>query len=129
MTPLIYHVVVNQIKAYEDAVGNSIAWPEYIILTVPLLLENKSKLFQKLVDRILVVDCPEDVQVERVMKRSSLRRKDVEKILAAQCPRYFRILKADDVIHNYDCDPADNQQVVDELHKRYLELAIQAKKS
>lgn len=117
MTPLIYHCVVTKIAEIRRYPGRT----QYIILTVPLLLE--SKIFTKLVDHILVVDCPEDVQVKRVMKRSNISKQDVEKILAAQCPRYFRIMKADDVIHNYGCEPSSIQNVVDELHIRYLELA------
>lgn len=126
MSPLIYHVVTERIAHYEHLVGNDFAWPEYIILTVPLLLESKT--FSKLVDRILVVDCPEDVQVERVVKRSGgMTRKIAEKILQSQVPRYFRVMKADDVIHNYDCEPSDNEVVVQSLHNHYLALAIQAK--
>jgi dephospho-CoA kinase len=119
MTPLIYHVVLEEIKRAEGT------FADYIILTVPLLLE--SKLFLKLVDRVLVIDCPESQQVERVMKRSGLTRKMVDKILQAQVPRYFRVMKADDVIHNYDNEPSDNVLAVDELHARYCSLAIQAK--
>lgn len=125
MSPLIYHCVVTQIEEISDQMLEHRDAPKYIMLTVPLLLE--SKLFSKLVDRVLVVDCPESVQVERVMKRSGLSKKMVDKILQAQAPRYFRILKADDVIHNYDCEPSDNKEVVKEIHAHYLELAIQAK--
>jgi dephospho-CoA kinase len=120
LTPLIYHECLRRIKEHKAAWLDII--PNYLILTVPLLLD--SKLFQNLVDRILVVDCPVDVQVERVMKRSKLRKQDVEKIIAAQRPRYFRIMKADDVIHNYDCEPIDNDKIVEQLHERYLELAV-----
>jgi dephospho-CoA kinase len=126
MTPLIYHVVTERISDIEASVGVAPAWPTYIILTVPLLLE--SKVFSKLVDRILVIDCPEDVQVARVMKRSGLSKKMVEKILQAQSPRIFRIMKSDDVLHNYDCDPSDNEEAVKALHQRYLDLAIQGTK-
>lgn len=125
MTPLIYHCVVKDIEAHEERAKQYPEAHRYVMLTVPLLLE--SKLFSKLVDRVLVVDCPESVQVERVMKRSGLSKKMVDKILQAQAPRYFRILKADDVIHNYDCEPSDNKEVVKEIHAHYLELAIQAK--
>lgn len=118
MTPLIYHVVTEEIERIRQS-GTA----AYIILTVPLLLE--SKVFRKLVDRVLVVDCPEDVQVDRVMKRSGLSKNMVEKILQAQSPRIFRIMKSDDVIHNYDCDPIENKEAVEQLHAHYLELSIQ----
>lgn len=132
MTPLIYHVVTEKIAAIKaESVLNKIkarlnGETKYIILTVPLLLE--SKVFRKLVDRVLVIDCPEDVQVDRVMKRSGLTKKMAEKILQAQSPRIFRIMKSDDVIHNYDTDPVEHAETVKELHERYKALAIQGTK-
>lgn len=119
MTPLIYENVLNEINAL---VGSNNP-PPYIILTVPLLVENKSDTFSRLVDRILVVDCPETIQAERVMKRSGLSKKEVERIISAQAPRWARQVKANDVIHNYECEPEDNLLVVKELHERYIELA------
>ena len=138
MTPLIYHVVTERIAEVEannaafnklkEQLGSTTEGPlnAYIILTVPLLLE--SKVFRKLVDRVLVIDCPEDIQVDRVMKRSGLTKKMAEKILQAQSPRIFRIMKSDDVIHNYDTDPSEHLETVKELHQRYLDLAIQGTK-
>lgn len=131
MSPLIYHEVKNQIKFFDSCVEQEPAWPDYIILTVPLLIpkynntgSNKvSKIFQDLVNRILVIDCPEETQIERVMARSKLQRKMVEKIINSQSERLLRIMKADDLIHNFDCAPEDNLPVVKELHERYIQLA------
>jgi dephospho-CoA kinase len=119
MSPLIYHVVKETINKFESQIHLS---KKYILLSVPLLLENK--IFSKLVNRTLVVDCPEDVQIERVMKRNGMSKAQVERIIANQRPRVFRIMKADDVIHNYDCEPNDNNFFVNELHQKYLELAF-----
>jgi len=119
MSPLIYHEVKTRIAELELSMIDEVG--KYVMLTVPLLTE--SKIYTKLVDRILVIDCPEDVQVERVMKRSGLRKAEVEKILAAQAPRYFRIMKGDDVISNFDCKPEDNLSIVKELHEQYCEFS------
>jgi len=70
----------------------------YGILAVPLLLERGSLL--PFVSRVLVVDCPEDEQVRRVMRRSGLPAADVRAIMATQLPRADRLARADDVIDN-----------------------------
>lgn len=71
---------------------------EYGILAVPLLLERGNVL--PLVARVLVVDCPEDEQVRRVMLRNGLPEADVRAIMATQLPRSERLARADDVIDN-----------------------------
>lgn len=121
MSPLIYHCVLEELRSIETWKTQGSEVGSYVMLTVPLLTE--SKIYSKLVDRILTIDCPEDTQIERVMKRSGLRKSEVEKILAAQAPRYFRIMKADDVISNFDCKPEDNLAVVSELHEKYCEFS------
>lgn len=70
----------------------------YGILMVPLLLEGGASL--ALVDRVLVVDCPEEMQVARVVARSGLDPAEVRAIMAAQLPRAERLKRADDVIDN-----------------------------
>lgn len=70
----------------------------YIIIAVPLLLESPA--FQKLVQRVLVVDCDENIQVARVMGRSQLGEAEVRNIIAQQIPRSERLHQADDIIHN-----------------------------
>jgi len=70
----------------------------YGLLCVPLLLERKTMLPR--VARILVVDCPEELQIERVMARSALSAAAVREIMATQLPRAARLAGADDVIDN-----------------------------
>ncbi len=70
----------------------------YGLLSVPLLLEGKTMLPG--IARVLVVDCPEELQVERVMARSALSATVVREIMAAQLSRAARIARADDVIDN-----------------------------
>jgi dephospho-CoA kinase len=92
----------------------------YAILMVPLLIESGE--YRKRVNRIAVVDCAESTQIERVMSRSGLARKEIERILAAQATRAERLAAADDVIENdgaLDQLPAQ----IERLHRRYLELS------
>jgi dephospho-CoA kinase len=70
----------------------------YIIIVVPLLPESPA--FRQLVQRVLVVDCDETVQVARVIGRSRMGEAEVRGIIAQQTPRAERLHLADDVIHN-----------------------------
>ncbi|MBK9352210.1 MAG: dephospho-CoA kinase [Sulfuritalea sp.] len=70
----------------------------YAILMVPLLVESGD--YRKRVDRVAVVDCREETQIARVMRRNGLARPEVERILAAQASRAQRLEAADDVIDN-----------------------------
>ncbi len=70
----------------------------YGILSVPLLLERGTLLPR--IARVLVVDCPEEVQVQRVIARSAMAADDVRAIMATQLPRAARLARADDVIDN-----------------------------
>mgnify|MGYP002635367558 CR=1 FL=1 len=92
----------------------------YVILMIPLLVETGEP--HARCDRVVVVDCPETTQIERVMARSKLSRDAVEAILAAQASRAERLSHADDVIDNGGA-PADLQSQVDALHARYVALA------
>ncbi|QJD29921.1 dephospho-CoA kinase [Methylococcus geothermalis] len=91
----------------------------YCLLCIPLLLETGRR---KFVDRVLVVDCPETLQIERVVRRSGLRPEEVRAIMAAQVSRSERLAAADDVIVN-TADPACLESEVDALHRRYCALA------
>jgi dephospho-CoA kinase len=92
----------------------------YVILMIPLLVETGEP--HARCDRVVVVDCPEATQIERVMARSELSREAVEAIMAAQASRTERLSHADDVIDNGGA-PADLQPQVDALHARYVALA------
>jgi dephospho-CoA kinase len=90
----------------------------YIIHAVPLLVESAE--YRKRVDRVLVVDCPEDLQIERVRARSALPEEQVRAIIATQASRADRLASADDVIDNSGSLDALCRQVA-ALHQRYLE--------
>ncbi|GAB6049848.1 dephospho-CoA kinase [Hydrogenophilus islandicus] len=92
----------------------------YLILVVPLLVETGA--YQALLDRILVVDCPEALQIARVKARSGLPDEQIAAILAAQAPRAVRLAAANDVIDNSGDLEHLARQVADH-HQRYLKLA------
>ena len=89
----------------------------YVIHVVPLLVESAE--YRQRVARVLVVDCPEAVQVERVRRRSSLSEEEVRRIIGAQIKSEVRLTAADDVIDNAGTLDALHKQVR-ELHVRYL---------
>ncbi len=91
----------------------------YQVIVVPLLLESPLGEF---VDRILVVDCPEEVQVARLMARDAESEARARRILAAQSSREARLAVADDVIVN-DGDLGETLEQVQALHECYLALA------
>ena len=92
----------------------------YCMLAIPLLVENRAE--YGWVDRVLVVDAPEEVQVRRLMERDGVTRDHARRMLAAQSTRQQRLAIADDVIINDGDESALDAQVA-ALHARYLELA------
>jgi dephospho-CoA kinase len=110
--PLIRARVEKQLK--------ELATP-YALLAVPLLVETS---FKDFVDRILVVDCPEALQLERLMRRDALPRTEALAMLRAQADRVTRLKAAHDIIDNSGSPEATRRQVA-RFHSRYLELATQ----
>ncbi|EMB4082416.1 TPA: dephospho-CoA kinase [Klebsiella aerogenes] len=94
----------------------------YLLWVVPLLVENR--LTDK-ADRVLVVDVPKEMQIERTIRRDGVSREHAEHILAAQATREQRLAAADDVIENMGSADAVASHVA-RLHEKYLMLASQA---
>ena len=94
----------------------------YGVLIVPLLLE-KGGLVSR-VARVAVVDCPEDEQVRRVVRRSGLAEATVRAIMATQLSRAERLARADDVIDNAGPPDALGPQIA-RLDLQYRTLAAQ----
>ena len=88
----------------------------YQVLVVPLLIESD---FQQLVDRILVVDCPESVQRERLLVRDTETPEQVERMMDAQLSRSRRLEAANDIIDNSGTQDATRRQV-ETLHRKFL---------
>jgi dephospho-CoA kinase len=84
----------------------------YLLFVVPLLIESGS--WTKLIDYLVVVDCPEETQIQRVMHRNNMTRADVENVLKAQTSRNTRLAAANVVI--------ENQGSMDELKLEALKL-------
>ena len=91
----------------------------YQILVIPLLVEKNLSAH---VDRVLVVDCDEELQIRRLRDRDGSTPEQVQAILKAQAPRAVRLKAADDVIHN-DTDMSAVRDQVATLHAQYLDLA------
>ena len=91
----------------------------YQIIVVPLLIESG---FDRHVNRVLVVDCPEDVQRARLLQRDDEDPERVDRILAAQLDRRSRLRRADDIIDN-DGGLARAREQVLRLHGNYLDLS------
>lgn len=90
----------------------------YAILVSPLLVETDQ---HKMTQRILVIDVPESLQLERAMQRDQADRKQVEAIIKAQASREERLRHADDVLVN-DRDLPWLHNEVERLHRFYLTL-------
>jgi len=104
------------IRARSDAEVVAALGAPYVVLVVPLLVESQR--YRERCDRIAVVDVPESVQLERVIRRSGLAREQVEAIMAAQASRAQRRAIADDLIDNSG-DIAALHRQVDALDRRY----------
>lgn len=90
--PLIREETIRQAKRLNQEGA------PYLVFVVPLLIESGS--WEGLIDYLIVVDCPVETQIERVMQRSNLPRIEVENILKAQASRQERLSAADAVIEN-----------------------------
>ena len=95
----------------------------YVVLEAALLVEKDS--WRTLVNRLLVVDVPECVQIERMMRLRNLPEATARAIVACQCSRETRLAVADDVLVNTGT-LQELKDAVLRLHTRYLALAVKA---
>jgi len=89
--PLVYHEIKRFAQQHPAP---------YIIAGIPLLIETRDKYDSDIIDRILVVDAPEDLQIERVKKRDKFTSAEIKKIMYSQAERQARLNVASDVILN-----------------------------
>ena len=111
---LTHPAIGSAVEAMAAAAGGP-----YQILVIPLLVE---KGLGKRLYRVLALDCPESLQLQRLQARDGSSAAQAQAILDAQASRTARLKAADDVIRN-ESDVADLRQQVEALHRRYLELA------
>jgi len=90
----------------------------YAIIAIPLLVETKQ---QKNYDRVLLIDCEVQQQIERILSRDQRDINEIQSILKSQASREQRIAAADDVIDNSGTLNALKEQVK-QLHTKYLQL-------
>jgi dephospho-CoA kinase len=109
--PLIYQRSHDAIIEYAKA--------NYVLVVIPLLFETN---FQALVDRILVVDCPPELQLERLVKRDHIDETLALKMLAQQLSNTARLARAHDIVDNSE-NAADLGSQVEALHQLYLQLS------
>ncbi len=118
----ILHPLIRQVSAERC---RSAAAP-YVILAVPLLVESGN--YRERCDRILVVDCPESLQIDRVVARNGMSADEVKAIMAAQASRQQRLTVADDVVSN-DGDRTKLYEQVNALNLKYLALLAEKVKA
>lgn len=104
--------------SHDAIIANSRA--SYVLVVVPLLFETN---FQSLVDRILVVDCPADQQIKRLMQRDNIDETLAHSMLKQQLSNAERLKRAHDVIDNRE-DGVDLASQVATLHRSYTILAV-----
>ena len=112
--------ILHPLIRAETAQRADAASSAYRILMIPLLVESGKT--RDRAQRLLVVDCTEDLQLARTMARSGLAAEQVRAIMASQASRAERVAAADDVIDNNGAAGALQSQV-DLLHARYRKLA------
>jgi dephospho-CoA kinase len=114
----ITHPAIREELARRSAAAGG----DYQIHAIPLLVESgRAAAYQ----RVLVVDCPEEIQLERLMTRDGASQQQAEEILDAQASREQRLNAADDVIENTGT-LADLERFVQTLHRNYALLAQHA---
>jgi dephospho-CoA kinase len=110
----LLHPLIREEMARQVAIATS----PYCVAVIPLLFETTPN---PLINRILIVDVTEDLQIQRASHRDQESTAKVEAILRAQVSRETRLLGAHDIIYN-DKNPADLIPQVEKLHKFYLSL-------
>lgn len=111
--PAIYQEAMKQINKHQHT--------PYIILAIPLLDQDSP--YMAVIDRILVVDCDEGTQINRVQQRSHLTATEIKQIIKAQPTRQARQAMADDLIMN-DENIEKLRQAVEYLHEKYIKTCI-----
>lgn len=108
--PAIYARIREQLQSVQTS---------YCVVIIPLLIETNP---HNLVDRILVIDCPEELQISRSQKRDQSNAENIKEIMQTQVQRTDRLAAADDVINNSG-DLASLEKQVKKLHQHYLRLS------
>ncbi len=117
--PAIYEHAIKQLTDNDNQLK-----PQYQILVVPLLFENNR--YHDAINRTLVIDCEENLQIKRAMARSKLTEDEVKAMMAAQTTRAFRLKNADEVIEN-NGSLEELIENVKKIHKKLIRTCIVSK--
>ena len=108
---LLHPAIASQIQMELDS-SNSL----YTVLVSPLLLETDQRNFCK---KVIVVDVPEEIQIQRTAKRDNVSKEQIKSIISSQIDRISRLEQADEVIVN-DGSLKDLESKVQQLHKKFI---------
>ena len=108
--PLVYQTIQAEVKKLDAP---------YCIICIPLLFETN---MAHLVDRVLVVDCSIETQIERLQKRDNMTVERIQSIIDSQVSRDFRKAHANDLIDNSETNDR-LAEAVKKLHNFYLSLS------
>jgi len=117
--PAIYRRAVSLLKQNQETLH-----PDYQILVVPLMFENDR--YQSIVNKTLVIDCDESLQIKRAMARSQLGEDEVKAMMQAQITRGARLQRADEIIENNGA-LEDLVDKINKLHKKIIKTCIVSK--
>lgn len=120
----LLHPAIHEQAIAQLAVNDNQLKPQYQILVVPLLFENNR--YHEAINRTLVIDCEENLQIERAIARSKLTEDEVKAIMAAQTTRTFRLKNADEVIEN-NGSLEELIENVKKIHKKLIRTCIVSK--
>ena len=108
--PQIRKLLLNKLIEYSD---------DYVVIVIPLLFESKSNNNSyNFINKTLVVDCPEELQLKRALSRDQSSAVEIKKIIESQMPRTQRLSLADDVIVN-DSSVESLREKVLKIHEKY----------
>ena len=93
---IIHPLIKLEMQRQDQSALNSMV--ALIVYDIPLLVESQN--WRPILDQILVIDCLEQTQINRVMRRNTLKQEDIEKIIASQASRKMRNSTADILIFN-----------------------------
>lgn len=117
--PAIYEHTLNKLMENEAYLH-----PPYQLLVIPLLFENNR--YASIVQKSLVIDCDESLQIKRVGLRSKIPEAEISAIIATQVPRTTRLKLADEVVEN-NGSLAELQEKITVFHKKFIKTCIVSK--
>jgi dephospho-CoA kinase len=120
----ILHPAIQNQALTELAANEHLLQPCYQILVIPLLFENNR--YVSILQKIIVVDCDEQLQIERAMQRSQLTADQVQKIMASQVSRSTRLKMADEIIEN-NGTLDELAEKVTHIHEKLIKTCIVSK--